>query len=402
MISGRRRLPDDDGAPARGLENATADLQRPQDRGVPLYFDSGYMDVPFSLAEEWSVRTISRSSKGRDHQIATNIIAMISPRRWASGNTTNTNGPASIWTVRPGRATRGARATAVFLLRLFWGATPPPRERAASPAAPGTMVWQSPDAFSTRRRAGATVFFLKPPGARRDSARLHVRAAGAAGRPDTLLKHRCSRTATNHLKNAVVRSWGARSSDKFWISGEYYRIDVNRQGWQRNFDGDISGSWASPATSRILVAKRRVSEAVPEHVFTAVGRTAAAALRARARYSTIDLKDRFTQGRRRLAKEQCGRGRQQTVYAGRAENGIRTPSIRLMLEFLNGNINKRSRPRRWREVGRNSARQLSFPVPVGCATVFVFSLFFPGGRAGVPRQAHESRSDRRARGVIDH
>ena len=106
-------------------------------------------------------------------------------------------------------------------------------------------------------------------------------------------------TAANPLNNAVVYGvGGAAAWHNFVVSGEYYRIDANRQGLATNtFDGGyIEGTWVitgerrpySPTSGGYL-------RPTPEHPFSPWdGQWGSGAFELAARYSTINLNDRLT------------------------------------------------------------------------------------------------------------
>jgi len=68
-------FPPDPGALASGLENALLTYSGLKNHGVPLVFDLGYMDVPFSQAESTSSNDIPLVERAAIINVATNIFA---------------------------------------------------------------------------------------------------------------------------------------------------------------------------------------------------------------------------------------------------------------------------------------------------------------------------------------
>ena len=149
-------------------------------------------------------------------------------------------------------------------------------------------------------------------------------------------------TAANPLTNAQVYGGGGIASWRnFLVDGEYYQINVNRQGLATNsFEGGyIEGSWIltgeqkkySPPAGTYL-------RPVPEHPFLPFDGSCCGAFELAARYSTIDLNDNFVP-RPPPGSNSVGGG-QQTVYAV-GFNWYPNANMRFMFDYLHGKINKR-------------------------------------------------------------
>ena len=68
-------FPPDPGALTSGLENALLTYSGLKNHGVPLVFDLGYMDVPFSQEESTSSNDIPLVERAAIINVATNIFA---------------------------------------------------------------------------------------------------------------------------------------------------------------------------------------------------------------------------------------------------------------------------------------------------------------------------------------
>jgi len=312
------------GALPSGLENALLTYNGLKNRGVPLSFDIGYMDVPFSLAESVSSNDLPLVERAAIINVATNIFA------------------------NDFRSALGARSyddhywAGLYLTGPTSGTSHTTGEQVGIAGRAGYNVWQSPDGFlHLEGDAGA---LLKPP------APGGIRSITLSDRPElrvdptTILNTGALGTATNPLKNAVVYGvGGAFEWHNFVISGEYYRIDVNRQGLATNtFDGGyIEGSWVITGERRAYSPQSGgYLRPVPEHVFTPWDGPCCGAFELAARYSTINLNDHFTPGVAPSSRSNGVGGGQQTVYAV-GLNWYPNAYIRFLFDFLHGNINKR-------------------------------------------------------------
>ena len=127
-----------------------------------------------------------------------------------------------------------------------------------------------------------------------------------------------SAPAANPLNNAVVYGGGAAFEwQNFLVSGEYYRIDVNRQGLATNtFDGGyIEGSWILTGEQRAYSPQSGgYLRPVPDQIFTPWDGPCCGAFELAARFSTINLNDHFVPAPSSVSNS-VGGG-QQTIYSG--------------------------------------------------------------------------------------
>ena len=319
-------FPPTPGALASGLENALLTYNGLKNRGVPLVFDIGYMDVPFSLEESNSSNDVPFVERAAIINVATNIMAndfrsavgmrSFDDRYWAGAYLTGPTSGSNHTTGTPIGAVGRA----------------------------GYNIWQSPEGWlHLEGNAGA---LLKPP------ALGGIRTITLADRPELrvdptqiLSTGAALGTAANPLNNAVVYGvGGAAAWRNFVVSGEYYRIDVNRQGLGTNtFDGGyIEGTWVitgerrpySPTSGGYL-------RPTPEHPFSPWdGQWGSGAFELAARYSTINLNDRFTPGVVPSPRSNAVGGGQQTVYTV-GLNWYPNSNVRFLFDYLHGKIDKR-------------------------------------------------------------
>jgi phosphate-selective porin OprO/OprP len=317
-------FPPDPGALTSGIENALVTYNGLKNKGVPLVFDIGYMDVPFSLEESNSSNDVPLVERAAIINVATNIFA------------------------NDFRSALGARSfgddhwAGLYLTGPTSGTNHTTGEQVGVAGRAGYNLWHSRDGFlHLEANAGA---LLKPP------APGGVRSITLSDRPElrvdptTILNTGALGTAANPLNRAVVYGvGGAFEWHNFVVSGEYFRIDVDRQGLATNtFDGGyIEGIWV------ITGEQRRYSppsggylRPVPEHMFLPWDGSCCGAFELAARYSTIDLNDRFTPGVAPTPRSNAVGGGQQTVYAA-GLNWYPNANIRFMFDFLHGTINKR-------------------------------------------------------------
>ena len=312
------------GALPSGIENALLTYSGLKNRGVPLVFDLGYMDVPFSLEESNSSNDIPFVERAAIINVATSIFASdfrsalgarsFDDRYWAglylTGPTSGTNHTTGQQIGVAGRA--------------------------------GYNFWQSPDGFlHLEGNAGA---LLKPP------APGGVRSITLSDRPElrvdptTILNTGTLGTAANPLNNAVVYGvGGAFEWRNFVVSGEYYRIDANRQGLATNsFDGGyIEGSWVLTGEQRKYSSPSGgYLRPVPEHVFLPWDGPCCGAFELAARYSTMNLNDRFLPGVAPPPGSNAVGGGKQTVYTV-GLNWYPNANVRFLFDFLHGRIDKR-------------------------------------------------------------
>jgi phosphate-selective porin OprO/OprP len=278
-------FPPDPGALVSGLENALLTYSGLKNNGVPLVFDLGYMDVPFSQEESTSSNDIPLVERAAIINVATNIFA------------------------NDFRSAFGVRS------------------------------------FSDRYWAGA---YVTGPTSGTNHTTGGIRSITLSDRPELrvdptqILSTGPIGTAANPLTNAQVYGGGGIASWRnFQVNGEYYQINVNRQGLATNGlnGGYVEGSW-------ILTGEQRkysppagsYLRPVPEHPFLPFEGSCCGAFELAARYSTIDLNDNFIP-RPPPGSNSVGGG-QQTVYAA-GLNWYPNANMRFLFDFLHGKINKR-------------------------------------------------------------
>jgi phosphate-selective porin OprO/OprP len=316
-------FPPDPGALASGLENALVTFSGLKNHGVPLVFDLGYMDVPFGQAESTSSNDIPLVERAAISNVATNIFAndfrsafgarSFSDRYWVGAYVT---GPTS-------------------------GTNHTTGEQLGAAGRAGYNILYSPEGwFHVEADVGA---LLKPP------APGGIRSITLADRPELrvdptqILSTGASLgTAANPLTNAQVYGGGGIASWRnFLVDGEYYQINVNRQGLATNsFNGGyIEGSWILTGEHRAYSPPSGTYlRPVPEHSFLPFDGSCCGAFELAARYSTIDLNDNFIP-RPPPGSNSVGGG-QQTVYAV-GLNWYPNANMRFMFDYLHGKINKR-------------------------------------------------------------
>jgi phosphate-selective porin OprO/OprP len=290
---------------------------------VPLVFDIGYMDVPFSLEESNSSNDIPFVERAAIINVATNIFA--NDFRSALGARSYTD---SYW-------------AGLYLTGPTSGTNHTTGEQIGIAGRAGYNFWQSPDGFlHLGADAGA---LLKPP------APGGIRSITLSDRPELrvdptaiLSTGGALGTAANPLNNAAVYGVeGAFEWHNFVVSGEYYRIDVDRQGLATNtFDGGyIEGSWVITGEQRkYSPPSGGYLRPVPEHMFMPFDGSCCGAFELAARYSTINLNDSFVP--RPPPGSNAVGGGQQTVYTV-GLNWYPNANIRFLFDYVHGDINKR-------------------------------------------------------------
>jgi len=316
-------FPPDPGALASGLENALVTYSGLKNHGVPLVFDLGYMDVPFSQYEATSSNDIPLVERAAIINVATNIMAndfrsafgarSFSERYWAGAYVT---GPTS-------------------------GSNHTTGEQLGAVGRAGYNILYSPEGFfHLEADVGA---LLKPP------APGGVRSITLSDRPETrvdptqiLSTGGALGTAANPLMNVEVYGGGGIAEWRnFAVDGEAYLINANRAGLATNtFSGGyIEGTWILTGEQRKYSPPAGTYlRPVPENPFLPWDNSCCGAFELAARYSTVDLNDNFVP-RPPPGSNSVGGG-QQTVYAV-GLNWYPNANMRFMLDFLHGKINKR-------------------------------------------------------------
>jgi phosphate-selective porin OprO/OprP len=314
------------GALPSGIENALLTYNGLKNRGVPVVFDIGYMDVPFSMEESNSSNDVPFVERASIINVATNIFA------------------------NDFRSALGARSyddhywAGLYLTGPTSGTSHTTGEQIGIAGRAGYNFWQSPDGFlHLGADAGA---LLKPP------APGGIRSITLSDRPELrvdptqiLSTGGALGTAANPLNNAVVYGLeGAFEWRNFVVSGEYYRIDVNRQGLGTNtFDGGyIEGSWVITGEQRKYTPPSGgYLRPVPEHPLSPWDdQWGYGAFELAARWSTINLNDDFTPGVAPPRGSNAVGGGKQTVYSV-GLNWYPNANIRFMFDYLHGNIDKK-------------------------------------------------------------
>jgi phosphate-selective porin OprO/OprP len=316
-------FPPDPGGLTSGLENALLTYSGLKNHGVPLVFDLGYMDVPFSQAESTSSNDIPLVERAAIINVATNIFAndfrsafgarSFSDRYWAGAYVT---GPTS-------------------------GTNHTTGEQVGALGRAGYNIFYGPEGFF--HLEGDVGALLKPP------APGGIRSITLSDRPELrvdptqiLSTGAALGTAANPLMNAQVYGGGGIVEWRnFLVDGEAYLINVNRQGLATNVfsGGYIQGSWMLTGEQRAYSPPAGTYlRPVPEHLFLPFDGSCCGAFELAARYSTIDLNDNFTP-RPPPGSNSVGGG-QQTVYAV-GLNWYPNANMRFMFDYLHGKINKR-------------------------------------------------------------
>jgi len=162
--------------------------------------------------------------------------------------------------------------------------------------------------------------------------------------PTVILSTGSLGTAANPVRNAAVYGVEAAAAyDNLFIQGEYYWIAVNREGLAgNNFAGGyVEGSWTLTGEHRRYNPERGAYfSIIPARPFSPWDdEFGMGAFELAARYSTVDLNDKFVPGAVPGPASAVGGGRQ-TVYAV-GLNWYPNVNMRFMLDYLHGPIDKR-------------------------------------------------------------
>jgi phosphate-selective porin OprO and OprP len=318
-------FPPTSGAPASGIQNAMLTYNGFNKGPVPLAFEIGYMDTPFTLEEATSTNDILFVERPSIQVVATNIFA------------------------NDFRSTAGVRSNderywaGVYLTGPQSGATHNTGEQIGTFGRATYQLLQSPE-YSLHLGADAGAL-LKPP------APGGIRSITLSDRPEirvdptAILSTGSLGTAANPVTGAQVYGVeGAAGWRNFFVQGEYYHIDVDRQGLAANgFDGGyMAGSWIMTGEQRkYLPAAGAYTNPVPDHPFSPWDDLwGYGAFELVARYSTINLNDHFAAGVAPAAGSNAVGGGKQTVYA-LGLNWYPNTNVRFMFDFLHGDINKK-------------------------------------------------------------
>ncbi|MBV8888546.1 MAG: porin [Alphaproteobacteria bacterium] len=312
------------GAAGSGLEAAFLTYNGLNRGPVPLAFDLGYMDTPFTLDEATSSNDIMFVERASIQAIASGIMA--NDFRSALGVRSNDSRYwAGVYLTGP---QSGASHTSGEPLGAFGRAT--------------YQVLQSPD-YSLH--LGVDVGGLLKP-----SAVNGVRTITLSDRPEdrvdptAILSTGALGTAANPVNDAAA--YGVEAAigyENLFAQGEYYRITVDRDGLPTNsFDGGyIEASWTLTGEHRNYIpATGAYSAIVPAHPFAPWNDDfGLGAFELAGRFSTVDLNDNFTPGAAPGSTNAVGGGKQTVYTAGL--NWYPSANIRFMFDYLHGSIDKR-------------------------------------------------------------
>ncbi len=313
------------GVTGSGIETALVTYNGLNKGPLPLAFDIGYMDTPFTLQEATSSNDLLFVERTSIREVASNIFA--NDFRSALGVRSNDE---RYWT---GIYLTGPQSGAVHTAGEQYGAF-------------GRATYQLLQTPEYSLHLGGDVGgLLKAPTvggiqtitlSERPELRVDPTAILSTGSLGT--------TAHPVTGAAVYGVEGAAGYRNFFVQGEYYHVDVNRRGLAINgFDGGyIEGSWILTGEQRKYVPTTGAyTNPVPAHLFSPWDdEFGYGAIELAARFSTIGLNDHFTPGVAPAATSNAVGGGTQTVYAA-GLNWYPNANIRFMFDYLHGSINKR-------------------------------------------------------------
>lgn len=292
---------------------------------LPLAFDIGYMDTPFTLDEATSSNDIMFVERASIQAVASNIFA--NDFRSAAGVRSNDDRYwAGVYVTGP---QSGTLHTTGEQIGTFGRAT--------------YQVLQDPE--YSLHLGGDVGALLKPP------APGGIRTITLSDRPEdridptAILSTGALGTTAHPVSGAQVYGVeGAASWRNFFMQGEYYHVDVDRDNLAGNgFDGGyVEASMIMTGEHRkYLPSTGAYINPVPDRPFApwddlwGIG-----AFELAARYSTISLNDHFTAGVAPPAGSNAVGGGKQTVYTA-GLNWYPNANVRFMLDFLHGKIDKK-------------------------------------------------------------
>ena len=318
-------FPPDPGARTSGIQQALLTYNGLNKGPLPLAFDIGYLDLPFTLGESVSSNDIPLVERAAIVNVASNIFA--NDFRSALGVRSYTE---RYW-------------AGLYLTGPQSGATHNTGEQIGILGRATYQVLQSPEYWlHLGVDAGA---LLKPP------APDGIRSITLTDRPELrvdptqILSTGALGIAANPLNNAVVYGVEAAAAWRnFLVDGEYYHIDINRLGLATNgFDGGyIQASWVITGEQRKYTPPSGgYLRPVPEHPLSPWDdQWGYGAFELAARWSTINLNDDFTPGVAPPRGSNAVGGGKQTVYSV-GLNWYPNANIRFMFDYLHGNIDKK-------------------------------------------------------------
>jgi phosphate-selective porin OprO/OprP len=313
------------GTTTGGIEWASLTYNGLNKGPLPLAFDIGYIDTPFTLDEATSSNDIMFVERPSIQAIASNIFA--NDFRSALGVRSNdTRYWAGIYLTGP---QSGASHTTGEQMGAF-----------------GRATYQLLDGPNYSLHVGGDVGgLIKPP------TTAGIRTITLSDRPElridptAILTTGALGTAANPVSGAEV--YGAELAggyDSLFLQGEYYHVTVDRNGLASNgFDGGyIEGSWTITGEHRKYNPGAGAYRAiVPDHPFSPWGdHYGLGAWELAARYSRVSLNDNFTPGVAPPPGSNAVGGGTQTVYQV-GLNWYTNANMRFMFDYLHGDIDKK-------------------------------------------------------------
>jgi phosphate-selective porin OprO/OprP len=300
-----------------GIENAYLTYNGLHKGPVPLAFDLGYQDVPFTLDEATSSNDIMFMERSSSQVIATNFgagdnrsafgIRSNSDRYWAGVYVT---GPVagSAHTVAAGGEQYGTFGRLTY--QVLQG--------------PDYSLHLGVDALGALHETGATrtLALTDRPELRIDSTSLVGATIGTAANPVS--------------SGAVYGAEAAAGYQSLFFQGEYFHYDVNLVGLPSyTFNGGYAeASWTLTGEHRKYNPGSGAYSGInPDHPFSISAGTWGA-FELGARYSVIDLDDQ-------LSTKAPFLGGQSTVYTV-GLNWYLNPNMRFMFDYLHGIVKKNS------------------------------------------------------------
>jgi phosphate-selective porin OprO and OprP len=318
------------GAPDSAIQSAFVTYNGLNKGPLPLAFDLGYMDTPFSLDQATGSNNIMFMERASIQTVATGIFA--NDFRSALGVRSNDE---RYW-------------AGIYLTGPESGSTHHTGQQMGAFGRATYQVLQDSD-YSVHLGADLGGL-IKPPTTTVDGIP-NVAALTLSDRPElrvdptAILSTGLLGTATNPVTGAAVYGFeGAAAWRNFFLQGEYYHIDLNRRGLASNaFDGGyIEGSWTMTGEHRhYRPTEGAYSGIIPDRPFEPwADNYGTGAWELAFRYSTINLNSNFTPGVIPAATSNAVGGGTQTIYAV-GLNWYPNANMRLMFDFLHGSIDKK-------------------------------------------------------------
>jgi phosphate-selective porin OprO/OprP len=312
------------GVTTEGIQTAQITYNGFNKGPLPLAFDIGYMDTPFTLEEATSSNDIMFVERASIQTIASSIFA--NDFRSALGVRSNDD---RYW-------------AGIYLTGPQSGALHGTGEQLGAFGRATYQVLQTPE--YSLHLGGDVGGLLKPPSVS------NIRTITLSDRPEdrvdpsVILSTGALGTAANPVNNAAVYGIEAAAGyENLFIQGEYYHIDVDRLHLPTNgFDGGyVEASWTITGEHRNYIpATGAYSGITPAHRFSPWdGDYGLGAFELAVRYSTVNLNDHFTPGVAPPPGSNAVGGGNQTVY-GIGLNWYPNANIRFMFDYLHANISK--------------------------------------------------------------